>query len=202
MYHPRAIREALANAFCHRDYAMPGASISVAIYDDRMEITNPGSLHFGITPKTLFEPHESRPWNPIIANVFYRSGIIEKWGTGTLNIIAWNKENGNPPPQWNVGSGSVTLIFKPSLDKTAQQPESQPESRPESLRDRVTKLLQKGPLSKSEISKQLGQKQISGQLKKVLRELVKEEVLSFTLPDKPKSRLQKYKLIKTKDKNK
>jgi hypothetical protein len=72
------------------------------------------------------------------------------------------------------------LIFKPSPEKAIQQPESQPESqpefRPESLRDRVTKLLQKGPLSKSEISNLLGQKQISGQLKKVLRELVKEEV--------------------------
>ncbi len=85
-----------------------------------------------------------------------------------------------------------------TVDKTPQaageRPESQPESRPESLRDRVTKLLQKGPLAKSEISKQLGQKQISGQLKKVLRELIEEEVLSFTLPDKPKSRLQRYRL--------
>jgi predicted HTH transcriptional regulator len=124
----------------------------------------------------------------------------------SINIIEWCKENRNPPPEWIIRSGSVVLIFKPSPVKTMEQPESQPESqpdlRPESLRDRVTKLLQKGPLSKSEISNQLGQKQISGQLKKVLRELVKEEVLSFTLPDKPKSRLQKYKLIKTKDKNK
>ncbi len=210
MYHPRAIREALANAFCHRDYAVPGASLSVAIYDDRMEIINPGALQFGITPKALFKPHESRPWNPLIANVFYRAGIIEKWGTGTLNIIEWCKENGNPLPEWNVRAGSVVLTFKPLPDKAARQPESQPELRPESqpesrlewrqgsqlesLRDRVTKLLQKGPLSKSEISKQLGQKQISGQLKKILRELIEEEVLSFTLPDKPNSRLQKYRL--------
>jgi len=60
----------------------------------------------------------------------------------------------------------------------------------------VTKLLQKEPLAKSEISKQLGQKQISGQLKKVLRELIEKEVLSFTQPDKPKNRLQKYRLTK------
>ena len=216
MYHPRAIREALANAFCHRDYAVPGASLSVAVYNDRMEIINPGALHFGITPKTLFEPHESRPWNPIIANVFYRAGIIEKWGTGTLNIIEWNKENGNPEPEWHVRSGSVTLIFKLSMEKIAQrpepqiesqlesqlesqpglQPELQPESRPGPLRDRVIKLLQREPLSKSEISKQLGQKQISGQLKKVLRQLIEDEIVSFTLPEKPTSSLQKYKLIK------
>ncbi|MFO7557237.1 MAG: ATP-binding protein [Desulfobacterales bacterium] len=87
---------------CHRDYTVPGASISVAIYDDRMEIINPGALHFGITSKALFHPHESRPWNPLIANVFYRAGIIEKWGTGTLNIIEWCKQNGNSMPQWSV----------------------------------------------------------------------------------------------------
>jgi len=63
------------------------------------------------------------------------------------------------------------------------QVEAQVEAQPESLRDRVTKLLQKGPLAISEISKQLGQKQISGQLKKILRELIEEEVLSFTLPN-------------------
>jgi len=202
LYHPRAIREALANAFCHRDYAVPGASLSVAVYNDRMEIINPGSLHFGITPKALFQPHESRPWNPIIANVFYRAGIIEKWGTGTLNIIQWCKENRNPPPEWNIRSESVVLTFKPSPEKTAQQPELRPESQPELLRNRVTKLLERGPLSKSEISRQLGQKQISGQLKKVLRELIGAGNLSYTLPDKPNSRFQKYKLKTKKDKNK
>lgn len=66
---------------------MAGGAVSVAMYDNHLEITNPGELHFGITPEKLAEPHESRPWNPIIANVFYRTGIIERWGTGTLNII-------------------------------------------------------------------------------------------------------------------
>ena len=39
-----------------------------------------GELHFGITPETLKEPHESKPWNPLIANAFYRAGIIERQG--------------------------------------------------------------------------------------------------------------------------
>jgi ATP-dependent DNA helicase RecG len=202
--HPRAFREALANAFCHRDYAAPGTSTSVAIYDDRMEIINPGAFHFGITPKALFHPHESRPWNPIIANVFYRAGIIEKWGTGTLNIIDWCKENGNPLPEWNMQSGSVILTLKPLPDKAALKPglqqesrqESQQESRQESLRNRIIEILQKEPLSRSELSKELGHKKISGQLNKVLKELIKEGVVSYTIPEKPKSRLQKYILTK------
>jgi ATP-dependent DNA helicase RecG len=188
---------------------VPGASTSVAVYDDRMEIINPGDLHFGITPKTLMRPHESRPWNPIIASVFYRAGIIEKWGTGTLNIIDWCRENGNPPPEWQVRAGSVVVTFKPLMDKPERQPESgveldsqpdsQPESQPESgvesLREKIIQLLSKESLSKSEISKQLGQKQISGQLKKVLMELLETGVITFTIPEKPNSRLQKYQLV-------
>ncbi|MCA9428634.1 MAG: putative DNA binding domain-containing protein, partial [Candidatus Omnitrophica bacterium] len=81
LYPPRATREALANAICHRDYTIPGGAVAVAMYDNHLEITNPGALQFGITPEKLTQPHESRPWNPIIANVFYRAGVIERWGS-------------------------------------------------------------------------------------------------------------------------
>jgi len=86
LYPPMATREALANALCHRDYAMGGGSIGLAVYDDRLEVTSTGPLHFGLTPKDLFEPHESRPWNPMIARTFYRRGIIEEWGRGTITM--------------------------------------------------------------------------------------------------------------------
>ncbi len=110
-YPPRAIREAIANAICHRDYTIPGGA--VAMYDDHLEITNPDAFHFGITTEKLAQPHESKPWNPIIANVFYRAGIIERWGSGTLNILDWCKENGNPPPTWQEQAGSVYVIIRP-----------------------------------------------------------------------------------------
>ena len=61
LYPPLATREALANALCHRDYAMGGGSIGLAVYDDRLEVTSSGPLHFGLTPDDLFAPHESRP---------------------------------------------------------------------------------------------------------------------------------------------
>ena len=82
LYPPEALREALANAFCHRDYTIGGGSVAVAIYDDRLEVTSSGTLHFGLTAEQLFLPHESLPWNPLIANVFYRRGFIERWGRG------------------------------------------------------------------------------------------------------------------------
>src|SRR5690606_26241607 len=63
LYPPVALREALANAFCHRDYSIGGGSVSVGVFDDRLEITSTGTLHFGLTPEMLYLPHESLPWN-------------------------------------------------------------------------------------------------------------------------------------------
>jgi ATP-dependent DNA helicase RecG len=83
-----AMREALANAFVHRDYSIGGGSVNVALYDDRLEIISIGDLHFGFTPEALFLDYESKPWNPMIARTFYRRGIIETWGRGTLKSPA------------------------------------------------------------------------------------------------------------------
>ncbi len=112
LYPPLATREALANALCHRDYSIGGGSIGVAIYDDRLEVTSSGSLHFGLTPEKLFAPHESRPWNPLIAGTFYRRGIIERWGSGTLKIAEQVSAAGLPPPEIEDDGGCVTVRFR------------------------------------------------------------------------------------------
>jgi len=131
LYPPLATREAIANAICHRDHTIPGGAIALAMYDNRLEIINPGILHFEITPEKLILPHESKPWNPIIASVFYRAGIIEKWGMGTFNIIEWCKNNSNPNPTWKVQTQSVVTTFFPSSFFSIQN-DSQNSSRPES----------------------------------------------------------------------
>jgi ATP-dependent DNA helicase RecG len=113
LYPPVALREALANAFCHRDYAIGGGSVGVAIYQDRLEITSSGSLHFGLTAEKLFEPHESLPWNPLIARVFHRRGIIEIWGRGTLRMAELTKQAGLPPLEIQEGAGCVVVTFRP-----------------------------------------------------------------------------------------
>ncbi len=114
LYPPEALREALANAFCHRDYSIGGGSISIGIYDDRLEITSTGTLHFGLTPAALFRPHESLPWNPLIARVFYRRGIIESWGRGTIKMGELLTHAGLPVPEIEEASGCVTVRFRPS----------------------------------------------------------------------------------------
>ncbi len=114
LYPPEAMREALANAFCHRDYNIGGGSVAVGIYDDRLEVTSSGSLHFGLTPDQLFTPHESLPWNPLIANVFYLRGIIERWGRGTIKMAELTAAAGLPRPEIEDDAGCVTVRFRPS----------------------------------------------------------------------------------------
>jgi ATP-dependent DNA helicase RecG len=113
LYPPLALREALANALCHRDYSIGGGSVGVAIYDDRLEVTSSGTLHFGLTADDLFRPHESLPWNPLIARVFYRRGIIEAWGRGTLKMAELTQQAGLPRPEIEEGGGCVTIRFRP-----------------------------------------------------------------------------------------
>lgn len=113
LYPLLALREALANAFCHRDYSVGGGSVGVAIYDDRLEVTSSGSLHFGLTPDALLEPHESLPWNPLIARVLFRRGLIEQWGRGTLKIVELMEQAGLPRPAIEDAGGCVTVRFLP-----------------------------------------------------------------------------------------
>ena len=114
LYPPVALREALANAFCHRDYSIGGGSVAVAIYDDRLEVTSSGGLHFGLTADALFGPHESLPWNPLMARVFFRRGVIESWGRGTLKMVELLQQAGLPKPEIEDAAGCVTVRFRPS----------------------------------------------------------------------------------------
>lgn len=82
MYPPLGVREALANAICHRDYATPGGALAMAMYSDRLEVINPGELYLGITPEKLVRPHESKPWNPILRVFFIAPGSLSGGGNG------------------------------------------------------------------------------------------------------------------------
>jgi len=84
-YPEAATREAITNAICHRDYSVVG-TIQVRIYDDRLEVWNPGTLPPSLTIESLYREHPSLPRNPKIAMAFYRARLIEHWGTGTLRI--------------------------------------------------------------------------------------------------------------------
>ena len=121
LYPPVALREALANALCHRDYGIGGGAVSVAVYDNRLEVASSGSLHFGLTSEALFAPHESLPWNPLIARVFYRVGVIESWGRGTLKMAELTQQAGLRAPEIQEEGGGVVVRFLPSRYVPPQQ---------------------------------------------------------------------------------
>lgn len=81
-----ALREALLNACINKDYAEP-SPIQIRVYENKMEIVNGGVLPDGWTVETLLSSHRSFPYNPDIANAFFRSGEIEAWGRGIERII-------------------------------------------------------------------------------------------------------------------
>jgi len=116
----KVLREALVNALCHRDYSIRGGSISVAIYDDRVEIGSTGLLPEGVKIKQLTQKHLSIQRNPLIANVFYLCRMIEKWGRGTQEMIELSKQSGNPVPHFEEVTNSVlvTIPFKEPIRTT------------------------------------------------------------------------------------
>jgi ATP-dependent DNA helicase RecG len=114
LFPPVALREALVNAFCHRDYSITGGSVSLAIYDDRLEIWSDGTLPFGLKIEDLKRDHLSRPRNPLIAEVFYRRGLIERWGRGTQKIVELCVQAGHPEPEFVEQAGAVGVRFLPS----------------------------------------------------------------------------------------
>jgi len=109
-----ALREALVNALCHRSYAVSGGSVSIAIYDDRLEIWSDGSPPFGLRAEDLKRPHESRPRNPLITGVFYRRGLVEEWGRGTQMIVDLCVRAGHPEPEFIEERDSFGVRFLPS----------------------------------------------------------------------------------------
>ncbi|NLX12797.1 MAG: hypothetical protein GXY44_03975 [Phycisphaerales bacterium] len=186
----------MANAFCHRDYAVPGGTVAVAMYDDRLEITNPGDFHFGITPERLLGPHESKPWNPIIASVFHRAGIIERWGTGTLNIVDWCRENGNPAPAWTQESGTVVVTFcrVPSREEAELGPSRDQVGTKSGLNQHQVVILRRclNENALLDLMNAVGRKNRTKFRDQFIKPLLDARLLEMTIPDKPNSRLQKY----------
>ena len=110
-YPYRAVREAVLNALIHRDYTSTGR-ILIRIYDDRMQISNPGGLPDGLTVEDLYQsPHDTLPRNPILAQICYYADLVEHWGSGTLRMIEACREQGMPKPEFvSTPTGfSVTL---------------------------------------------------------------------------------------------
>lgn len=155
----KVLREALINALVHRDYSHTGGSISVAIYDDRVNISNTGGLPSGLRIPQLSKIHQSIPRNPLIANVMYISKNIERWGRGTLDMIEECKKEGLPLPQYEeVGGGfSVTFTFKEPIRTTiiTEHTTDHKQSKLTLRQKEIIAILKEGPHTRQELANKM-----------------------------------------------
>ncbi|RLF39801.1 MAG: hypothetical protein DRN21_03115 [Thermoplasmata archaeon] len=110
-YPPDAIREAIVNAICHRDYEV-SSNIQVRIFDDRIEIWGCGPLPEPLTVEDLKRKHRSILRNPLIGKCFFLIRFIEQWGTGTNDMIDICLEWGLPEPLFEDIAGGLVVTFK------------------------------------------------------------------------------------------
>lgn len=143
-----AVREALMNAIVHADYSQRGAPIRVALFDDRLEIENPGLLPFGLTLEDI-QKGISKLRNRVLGRVFQELGLIEQWGSGIQRMTAACQDRGLDVPRFEeIGTHfRVTLSAIPRRASTT-------DTRDRAILATLAEHLERG-LSTSEIAKQM-----------------------------------------------
>jgi ATP-dependent DNA helicase RecG len=192
-----ALREALINSLCHRQWEKFNQAISIAIFDDRLEISNPGILPPELPVELMKQSHNSYPYNPIIAEVLFQIKMLEKWGTGVKRIIDVCHENKVPEPEWTNEYGRITVTFKRDNILVTQQADKvsgKVSNKLQLLNDRQKAILAFCiiPRSRREIFEHIQLKMHSDNFNKYIKPLIDGGRLSLTQPDSPKSPTQKY----------
>ena len=160
-----ALREALLNACINKDYA-ESSPIQIRVYENKLEIVNGGILPDGWTVETLLSSHRSMPYNPDIANTFFRAGEIEAWGRGIERIITACKSDGFSTPEFRYDASGIWTIFRfeyPERAATGNRPETdrkltgnRPETELLKQEKAIIELIKENPyISRKEISAQL-----------------------------------------------
>ena len=192
-----ALREAIINAFCHRDYRDPD-EVRIAVFPDRVEIRNPGVLLAGLSLKTLKTGKLSKRRNPLIADLLRRIHFVEGWGRGIPLILAKAPEvrfsqvagifiTEFPRPESGLGAG---VESGPAREQVTGQVTGQVEP----WMIDVLRACATHPRTSSEIQTVVGIRHRETFQRNYLDRLLTVQFLERTLPDKPNSRLQKYRL--------
>ena len=116
-----ALREAILNAVVHKDYAS-AIPIQISVYADKLMIWNPGQLPAAWTLEHLLGKHSSEPFNPNIANAFFRAGMIESWGRGIERILEACSAAKAPAPEFRAEAGGLWTVFSFSTETPVTMP--------------------------------------------------------------------------------
>lgn len=135
-----ALREALLNAICHKQY-QSGIPIQISVYEDRLYVANVGSLPENWTIENLMEKHASVPYNPNIASVFYLAGFIESWGRGVEKICDALKADNLPMPEYTVHPGDIMIKFTGPEDRIVRVTDKVTNGVTDNVTDRERQLL-------------------------------------------------------------
>lgn len=192
MFHKDAFREILLNAIVHKDYSSCNP-IQISVYEDKMYIWNDGEMPANLSStEKLFQKHSSKPYNPKLASVFFKSGMIEAWGRGFEKIREACEKYDGPLPEYDINDDGIMVLCKAcdtyldllnggyNLNQTGQD---------------VVKMLVKycsEPKTVQEMMEYVGEKSRTTFKRKYLKQLIEDGTLKMTIPDKPTSGKQKY----------
>lgn len=112
MFPMEGFREILLNAINHKDYST-GIPIQISIYEDKIYVWNDGKWPDNLPVDKIYKKHSSIPYNPKIADVFYKAGEIESWGRGFDKIMEVCKEEKAPYPVIDANVRGVMVLCKP-----------------------------------------------------------------------------------------
>jgi predicted HTH transcriptional regulator len=196
---PEVVREAIVNAVAHRDYTSTG-SVQVMLFADRLEVWNPGTLPPTLTLKQLRRPHASVPGNPLLAEALYLTKYIERMGTGTGDMIERCRSAGLPEPAFALTDGFVaTLRRRPgrAYETVAGAVTGEVTGAVAGeVTGEVAKLLVacQGIMTRKALQESLALKGEDNFRKLYLTPALALGAMEMTIPDKPNSRSQKYRL--------
>jgi len=162
IYPEDALREAVTNAIIHRDYI--GSHIQMKIYNDELHLWNVGELSKEITFAQLKREHPSCLRNELLADVFFKAGLIESWGRGTLKIINECKAKGLPEPKFVGEQGGFSVTFKKGKvhgeagdERSKATHKTTQEATQETTQEKIMSLLQDNPrLTRNQLAEQIG----------------------------------------------
>ncbi|HSI59766.1 MAG TPA: ATP-binding protein [Ideonella sp.] len=193
-----ALREAVTNAIVHKDYAS-GTPVQISVYNDKLMIWNAGELPQNWTLARLTAKHASVPYNPDIANTFFRAALLESWGRGIDLIRQACEAQGAPAPHFDWDNG-LWVVFPfglpvPTPEVTPEVTgvvtgEVGPEADP---RTRLVLVL-KGDMGRLALQQALRLKDAEHFRRRYLLPALAAGLIEMTRPDKPQSRLQTYRL--------
>ncbi|MCC6747123.1 MAG: putative DNA binding domain-containing protein [Deltaproteobacteria bacterium] len=189
-----ALREIVINAVIHRDVSNPSSYVAIAVFDDRIEVRSIGDFPSGVHAEQLAREHLSVRRNPLIAEAFHRTGAIEAWGRGTNRVIEACRAYGIPDPDFLGEAGAVTVTFRAEVVAGAT-PRDQAGTKLGLSRDQV-QVLELAAESRTlpELMAPSGRTNRTKFRDQVLAPLLEAGLVEMTIPDKPRSPKQRYRI--------